>query len=482
MDKNLSGETLLVVEENEQGKQAARAVTGELDKNGKPKTVLPKDKNNPDFLKIDKHGSVLENFFLNFYVQCKNPTRFTFFKVPVDGVEQMATVISDTIKNGYESGKELLDGYRVKAEDYLNKQNRGQKPEGQSPKQQEKGPTQTANQGGEQTAINENEVDWESLKKYGVSKEVLKERNCLNTMLNYGRSPLLPVKMDLEGVVVDTQARLAFRKDQEGNVTLSVHGVRRQPELDKPFYGHKFTDEEKQSLTDTGNLGKVLDMKKNDGTTLPVYVSVDKLTNELVALRADKIKIPNEIKGTNLSEEQKQQLKDGKAVFVEGMTAKSGKEFSAHLQVNADRRGLEFIFDRQQGQSQQKENGVRIPSRLGRVELTQQQQTDLKEEKTIYVQGLKDKKGESYNAYIKVNTEKGKLDFFKWNPDKAQKKTPDNAHKVQEAVNSQGKTTEATKNMKGPLKKGQTKPTGAQQEKKEEKQQKTMSKSKGRKM
>ncbi len=472
MSKKVSDETLLVVEEKEQGKQSVKAVTGELDKSGKPKTVLPKAQNNPDFLKIDKHSNVLENFFSNFMRQCKEPTKFTFFKVPTNGVEQIATVIGDIVKNGYESGKELLDEYRVKPEDYLNKQNKEQKP-GEQEKQSDKPQ--------KQTAINEKDVDWEGLKKYGVSKEMLEKSKSLNVMLNYGKSPvLLPVKMDLEGVKVETEARLAFRKDQDGKVSLSVHGVRKQPELDKPFYGHKFTDEEKKALADSSNLGKVLDMKKSDGTILPVYVSVDKLTNELVGLRADKITIPNEIKGVKLDEKQKQQLQDGKAVFVEGMTAKSGKEFSAHLQVNADKRGLEFIFNKQQGQSQQKEQGIRIPTKLGGVELTKQQQDDLKGEKTIYVKGLTDKKGQTYDAYIKVNTEKGKLDFFKWNPDKAQQKTPDNAHKTQVAVNSKGKTNEATKEIKEPMKKGQTQPTEKQHEKKAGNQQKP--KTRGRKI
>ncbi|SHJ95800.1 Protein of unknown function [Tangfeifania diversioriginum] len=296
---------------------------------------------------------------------------------------------------------------------------------------------------------------------------MLQKRNCLDTMLNFGKSPLIPVKMDLDGISVDTQARLAFRKGDDNKLTIAVHGVRAQPELDKPFYGHKFTDEEKKVLSETGNLGKVLDLKKTDGSVLPVYISIDKLTNEVVALRADKVNIPNEIKGARLDDKQKQGLQEGKAVLVEDMTARSGKEFSAHLQVNAEKRGLEFIFNNQPFQNQQ---DIRIPSKLGGVNLSEKQQADLKAEKTIYVEGLTDKKGQQYNAYIRVNHEKGKLDFFKWNPDKAQEKTPDNAHKTQEAVNSQGKTNEATRNVKEPLKPGQVQPSEKQQREKDKQQ------------
>ncbi|GET24361.1 DUF3945 domain-containing protein [Prolixibacter sp. NT017] len=468
MDKDLTSETLLVAEEKEQGKPVVKAATGKFNKDGTPQTVSAREKSNPDFLRIDRHGNALENFFSNFMRQCKNPTQFSFFKVPINSVSEMSIVIGDILKNGYESGKELLDEYRVKPEDYSKRQNKEQ----QTEEQTRENKTSQTNRDKKPTAISENEVDWDSLQKLGVSKEMLQKRKCLDTMLNYGKSPLLPVKMDLDGISVDTQARLAFRKGEDDKLTVAVHGVRQQPELDKPFYSHQFTDEEKKALLETGNLGKVLDLKKSDGSILPVYVSIDKLTNEIVALRADKINIPDEIKGVRLNERQKQELQEGKAVLVENMTARSGKEFSAYLQVNAEKRGLEFIFN---NQVQNQQINLRIPKKLGGVSLTEKQQADLKAERTIYVQGLTDKKGEKYNAYIKVNPEKGKLDFFKWNPDKAQEKTPDNAHKTQEAVNSQGKTNEATKNVQEPLKPGQTRPNEKQQGE-EAKQQKSKAK------
>lgn len=468
MDKDLTFETLLVVEEKEQGKPVVKAATGKLNKDGTPQTVSTRDKTNPDFLRIDRHGDALENFFSNFMRQCKSPTQFSFFKVPINAVSEMAIVIGDIVKNGYESGKELLDEYRVKPEDYNKKQNKEQQKEEQTGENK----TSQTNQDKKPTAISENEVDWDSLHKLGVSKEMLQKRKCLDTMLNFGKSPLLPVKMDLGGITVDTQARLAFRKGEDDKLTVAVHGVKQQPELDKPFYGHQFTYDEKKALLETGNLGKVLDLQKSDGSPLPVFVSIDKLTNEIVALRADKITIPEEIKGVRLDDKQKLELQEGKAVLVENMTARSGKAFSAHLQVNAEKRGLEFIFD---NQALQKQQDMRIPSKLGGVSLSDKQQADLKAEKTIYVEGLTDKKGEKYNAYIKVNPEKGKLDFFKWNPDKAQEKTPDNAHKIQEAVNSQGKSNEATRNIKEPLKQGQTRPN-EKQEREMEKQQKPKAK------
>ena len=202
-------------------------------------------------------------------------------------------------------------------------------------------------------------------------------------------------------------------------------------------------------------------------------------TCALPIFRADKIRIPDTIKGVTLDDKQKQTLGEGKSLLVEGMTSKNGKEFSASIQVNADKRGIEFQFDnvkKEQNQKQtqrQSESGdFRIPIRLGGVELTGKQQNELSTDKTIYVSGMKDKQGQEYNAYVKVNREEGKLDFFKWNPDKSKSReiTPDNASKTQVAVNSEGKTNEATKKVDEPLKKGQTQPTEKQEEKRGKKE------------
>ena len=69
------------------------------------------------------------------------------------------------------------------------------------------------------------------------------------------------------------------------------------------------------------------------------------------------------------------------------------------------------------------------------------------------------------------------------------KVVPDDRHKTQVAVNSEGKTNEATKNVKEPLTKGQTQPTEKQADKQEKKEAKgnkqetdKPKKSKGRKI
>ncbi|HBL77064.1 MAG: hypothetical protein A2W90_19165 [Bacteroidetes bacterium GWF2_42_66] len=440
-------EVLLVKEKNE---SKLRAVKG-FDENGKLQTELSNQANAANFLKIEKYGNPLENFFSNFHRQYQNPTEFRFFRVPADLTEKTAVVLEKMLQNPeVPSNKETLSKHEVKPEQYLQKEEK---------------------HGKATNLIDENKVDWSQLEKLGISKDFLKNTRNLEPMLNFQKSPdLIPITLKTDNITIHTDARLAFRQDEDGNFKVAVHAVRSKPELDRPYFGVTLTDEDKTNLLQTGNAGRILHPQYKEGETTPVFLSIDKLTNELVAARADKINIPEEIKGTKLNENQRKELAEGRAVFVEGMTARSGKEFSAWLQVDADKRGIGFRFEPRQEQNQNvtDQRPVRIPDSLLEKELTEEQKQKLERRETIYVTGMKDKEGQEFNAYVKINDEKGKLDFYKWNPDKAQSKgteiTPDNNSKTQVAVNSDGKTDEATKHLKEPLVREQVNPTEQQEE------------------
>lgn len=468
-------------------KKTINAVKG-IDENGELQTVPPKQEHNNDFLKVDKQGNALENFLKNFFNQLKDPTRFSFFKVAPEDTERTVKIIQENIKNPTPAADEMLDKIRIEPKD----------PKVENPKEstvQEQKPDTN------KYFIDPNKINWDDLKNLGITKEQLEKSKALEPMLRGYKSPsTFPIEANFGSMVMKTDARLSFRPDSEGNVVLAIHGIRKEPELDRPFFGHQFTDEDKKNLRETGNIGRIVDVKNyRTGELVPSFISIDKQTNELVSMKASSLKLPDEIKGVKLDEKQKAALMEGKAVFLENMISAKNKPFSAFVQVNAEKRSLEFIFPekeqkqtQQQGQQQRNDQpeGVRIPKSLAGVELSDKQQADLRADKTIYVKGLKDKEGQEYNAYVKVNHEKGKLDFYKFNPDKAKEKakeiTPANEHKTQVAVNSEGKTNEATKHTKEPLKPGQATPTGEQKKKREEKkeEQKTdkPKKSQGRKM
>ena len=330
MEQKVNDQDVLLVKEKNESK--LKAVVG-FDDDGKLKTEPPKQANSDSFLKIDKNGYVLENFFTNFHRQYKNPTDFHFFKAPAYLVEKTALDLEKMLKGPEnKSKKEMLKNHENKPDDYIRKNEKLEKP---------------AN------LIDENKVDWEQLEKLGVSKDFLKNTKNLEAMLNFRKSPdLIPITIKTDNMTIRTDARLAFRQDENGNFKVAVHAVRNKPELDRPYFGVTLTDEVKDNLLQTGNAGRILHPQYKEGETTPVFLSIDKLTNELVAARADKINIPDEIKGVKLSANQQKELAEGRAVFVEGMTARSGNEFSAWLQVDADKRGISFRFNQQQEHKQ----------------------------------------------------------------------------------------------------------------------------------
>ncbi|MDN4754215.1 DUF3945 domain-containing protein, partial [Porphyromonadaceae bacterium W3.11] len=268
------------------------------------------------------------------------------------------------------------------------------------------------------------------------------------------------------------------RTNENGEIGLAIHNIRKEPKLDYPYLGYKFTDDEKATLQTTGNLGKVVELTPKNGEPFSAYVSIDPLTNELVALRADRVSIPKEIKGVELTDQQYKDLVEGKAVKVEGMLSKSNKPFDATLQVNAEKKGIEFIFDntksyKQRLEQSQEQQQPRIPKKLCGLELSDKQHQALSNGATLYLKNMVDKQGQSFNAYVKLMPEENRLRFFRFNPDKKQSADKVEAvaeeHKTQVAVNNEGKTNEATKKLEEPLKPKQTQPTEKQAEQQAEK-------------
>ena len=457
MNKKLKCQDVLLVKEKGNSEVKAASVA----KNGDIKSIKPDNAHNPDLFRFDK-GNVLESFFENFMRQVKEPTRFEFFRVPAEKFEEVMKKLQEAFKNPEQAqNKEFINTHRVEPADFL--KNRKQ--------------TQAENQ--KEYAIHPDLVNWKQFEKYGITREGLEKSGDMNKLLDFQKTDLMPVAMKFDEETLRSDARFSLRKQDDGTFSPTIHLIRHKPDLERPYFGIKFTEEDRQKLLKTGNLGRMVEAEFKQGEKTPVLLSLDRQTNELVAFRKEWLKIPDAYKGVTLNEEQKQQLSEGKAVRIGDMASSKGTKFSADVQFNADKRYFELIFDNSKKQSQKQDTAqneakeVRIPKKLLGTDLTDKQKNSLKVGETVYVSGMKDKEGQVFNAYVKINTEKNKLDFFKWNPDKAQKQgaevKPDNAHKTQVAVHSEGKTNEATKNVKKPLDKGQTHPTEKQAAKEQKK-------------
>ena len=461
MDNNHTDDYVLVLEDRTEVKNEAEvgklSVVSNIDEKGKLKTAPAEEADQSDFLKFNSRDGLLKNFMENFLKQFNEPKRFGLYKVLADNVEQGVANLKTMLQNKQNpDNQQKIKDIQLDFEDYLPQQKNA-------------------------TAINPEQVDWKMLETLGLSKEKLEQNGGeLDKMLNWQKTNLLPIAIPVGETTIHTEARLAFRTDEEGKISLAVHSLRKEPQLDFPYMGHKFSNEEKETLLATGNLGKTIEVTPKNGEPFSAYVSIDPQTNEVIALRADRVSIPKEIKGVTLSDQQYKDLIEGKAVKVEGMTSKSGKSFDATLQVNAEKKGIEFIFgdkkSLQERKAQHQEQGQKqggIPRKLCGLTLSDKQRESLNAGSTLYLKNMVDKEGKSFNAYVRMDMEENRPRFYKWNPDKKQDKGKVKAvaeeNKTQVAVNNHGKTNEATKDLKEPLKSQQTQPTEVQQAKQEQK-------------
>ena len=386
----------------------------EINKNGKYSTVPADKEHQNSFLKIDRGATFFENFLKNFWSQMKDPTHFGLFTMKEEEFDkpEVKQAIEDLAEGKKTKAvEEFLKKYEITPKNQTEQSINNQNSEEMAKKNQTRQPVVEASdqQQNNQYRYNESMINWDQLKNFGLSREYLQERGLLDSMLKgYKTNQLVPINLNFGSAILRTDARLSFQQSNTGEVVLAIHGIRKQPELERPYFGHIFSDEDKKNLLETGNMGRVVELKGRNGEYIPSFISLDKMTNEVVAMRAENVYIPNEIKGVQLTDQEKNDLREGKKVYIEGMTAKSGNEFNAYIQVSAERRGIDFIFEND-----------RIFNRtaLGGVELTKQQIEDLNAGKAIFVDDMKRKDGELFSSYVKLDEATGRPNYTRYNPD-----------------------------------------------------------------
>ncbi len=402
-----------------------QAVT-KIERDGRYRAIQAERQNRNSFLKVDKHSNLFENFLKNFWSQVKDPTRWGILSArdkDLDKPENKQALEDLAVGKRTPAVEEFLKTHEIRPRKEQQEQTSGKNLKQTSMAKQEEQPRMAperpvlAAEEQPKYRFHESMIDWEQLKNFGLSREFLEEKGLLDQMLRgYKTNQTVPITMNFGSAVLRTDARLSFQQSIGGPVVLAIHGIRQKPELDRPYFGHIFSEEDKKNLLETGNMGRVVELKTRSGEYIPSFVSLDKLTNEVVSMRADSAFIPDEIKGVILTDDEKQALRDGKAVFIEGMKAKSGNEFDAKIQISADRRGIEYLFDNDRLFNRQT---------LGDVELTERQIEDLNAGKAIFVEDMLRKDGEKFSSFVKLDEATNRLSYTRYNPD-----SPEDAREI----------------------------------------------------
>lgn len=530
--KKSDEQDVLVVRDEKTGEIS---VVAGLSRDGTPKRAPAKAENTSDFLRFDRNSDLMDSFFRNFFRQCKKPSRFGFYRIAADQVENLLGVMKELLKDP-EANKEILSAHKVDTSNYEKeaKQSEGQAKEtassddasktqantekenvsseqtNEKENDMEQKPEQTAAEQQAQTApgvkqnlISGNDVNLQELgAKYGIDFNSMNEKD-MKALLNYGKTGLVIVKPTFGGEQIEIQARLSFRKDDNDQLQLVPHFVRNEPKLDVAYKGYTFTPEDKKNLLQNGNLGKVVDFPdKNTGELRPHFISIDRLTNEIVDIPTNKVRIPDTIGKTPITKDDKRVLYSGIPLRKEIELA-NGRKFTPLLQVNVEQRGVEFVPGSTRQAQGQKQNGdkkqtadkqeqkaegdtggqkkqqdpnhwlnedgtIRRLNTYFKKELTEHQKDDYVAGKTIEIKEVPNKNGSgTYTAYVKFDFDKMQPRSYRNNPDlkQAKEQIPTNENKTQVAVNEQGKTNEATKHTKEPLKPGQSAPKNEKQQK-----------------
>lgn len=530
--KKSDEQDVLVVRDEKTGEIS---VVAGLSRDGTPKRAPAKAENTSDFLRFDRNSDLMDSFFRNFFRQCKEPSRFGFYRIAADQVENLLGVMKELLKDP-EANKEILSAHKVDTSNYEKeaKQSEGQAKEtassddasktqantekenvsseqtNEKENDMEQKPEQTATgqksqtaPGAKQNLISGNDVNLQELgAKYGIDFNNMNEKD-MKALLNYGKTGLVIVKPTFGGEQIEIQARLSFRKDDNDQLQLVPHFVRNEPKLDVAYKGYTFTPEDKKNLLQNGNLGKVVDFPdKNTGELRPHFISIDRLTNEIVDIPTNKVRIPDTIGKTPITKDDKRVLYSGIPLRKEIELA-NGRKFTPLLQVNVEQRGVEFVPGSTRQAQGQKQNGdkkqtadkqeqkaegdaggqkkqqdpnhwlnedgtIRRLNTYFKKELTEQQKDDYVAGKTIEIKEVPNKNGSgTYTAYVKFDFDKMQPRSYRNNPDlkQAKEQIPTNENKVQVAVNEQGKTHEATKHTKDPLSPGQSAPKNEKQQK-----------------
>lgn len=469
MDQTPDQQEVLIARDNTSGQVGA--VVGQ-NPDGTPKMADVKSTPLSELIKFNKGQNPLEAFLSNFMRQAKNPTLFSFFRLQEDKYDLVGPAMADIIKNPGDNA-EMLKPYEVELKAPV-------QAEKQEPAQAQAQQSETA--GIKQPPIDRDSIDWDKIEKqWGIKRDDLEKSGALDQMVYNHKSPqLFTVTPRFGDETFSLQAKLSFRSNPDGSYSLVPHFIRNEPQLDQEFKGYTFTKEDKAELRKTGNLGKVVELADpKTGEMKKCLVSIDRLTNEIEAVPVDKIYIKPKVANISLDMQAIGILKNGGMIREQHVELPNGAKFTADLQYNAAKRDIVFVNSdvyrqkQEQNSSQQQQvrdswhnpdGSVKRLEHWCKLPLNEQQQADYLAGKKVLVGETKDKFGNDCTVYFQYNPEKRQPETTRVYPDRDKVVGIAEESKTQYAVNNNGATNEATKNVQEPLQRGQTAPKDENQQ------------------
>ena len=395
-------------------------VVERIEQDGTLKTrPLAKAKPDGDFLKIDRSESILESFFSNFKRQFDNPSDFRFYHIPAEllaNAKEMAALFRNPEEN-----KEMLGEYRLEPEQYATRQAEELK---QAPATDESAPQQSTKWGMEQVdwqQLARMGITPESLGEIGTARllnghesAVLNIKTkfeginfetpaCIRLVESPDGKPVLNIECCKQRPELGEYMGTELPQEVQDNL-LRTHNAGRPIDIRQPDGTVEtclLSFNPKTNRLHHLPMQEMKQVREINGVTLTEEQGLRLMNGESVLVEGmwserrqkhydarlqynvckggfdydfrglnrkveqgqterQEIIIPQKLKGVELSQEQKEALKAGKAAYVKGMSDGDGGTFNAYVRPNYEKMKFDFFRwnpDKSKKQSQGQTNG-----------------------------------------------------------------------------------------------------------------------------
>lgn len=284
--------------------------------------VLPKPYNETDKerLMIFKKNSPLMNLFKSGIRTLLGSKLFRMFQAPKLRITESISKLRESIKEGRfpENNNEYIipdrTEYSMKKEDI--------------------------------TPFTKESLPRETLESLGIDVETFLAGENYQKLLNGERTSLIGIKVPFGGGMIDAEVKLQLIRNESEYPSLVLINKLKEPQLDVPYKGLILTEEDKANLLETGNLGRLVELRNSKGELYPAYVSLDSETNRLISVDARGFEFPKEIGGVTLTKAQQWALREGEEVELRGISDENGKKRIVTVQFNAEQQTIEARYGR----------------------------------------------------------------------------------------------------------------------------------------
>ena len=160
----------------------------------------------------------------------------------------------------------------------------------------------------------EHEIPYAELQKLGISRKDILSLNpeLMDTFMSGGFTPLIKMTMKgKQGATVSFLAKMRMVRDENNKISIEVLPMHSRLQKDDSL---KLWDHELERMRRGEVIRKDI---YSDNKKITMYAQLDNDTNTILKMRARDLVLPNALRGVELGQAQKDQIREGKPVEID---------------------------------------------------------------------------------------------------------------------------------------------------------------------